>query len=718
MKMYMKLSSVLIAGLMLMQTAFILPVSGDDGESQKSSIPDEAASTYASYSKYMELYGNKAKIQDEIIVYAEDFKQVDSSKLRDAPDGADSNKVYYNSEEDTFSVPFSVSTEGLYNVAVGYYTTEGKASSIERNILINNEIPFNEFRNVTFPRIWTGDDILTDSNQNEYRSTASEAVYLNEVTVSNDTIAPYSVYLQNGENTITLVSIQEPMLISYIKFYNKADTLRYDEYIKQFETYRNNEVEEIKIEGEASAYKSESWLYAQNDRTSPITSPTDPVKIKLNTIGGNNWRQSGQWIKWNFEVKKNGLYKLSLREKQNYSEGSYSGRNIYIDDEIPFVEFQDVGFKYQNNWNLKTIGGNEPYLIYLKAGVHTITLENTVGDMGEVVDLLDQSLTQLNEIYTQIVMLIGTDPDVNRDYKIDKSLPQTVTVFEKNIELLSNAMDALYKVTGSKGEGYGTIERLVIQLNGFLNKMSSVPSCLDTFRTNISALSSFLLTAKEQPLLLDYILFSPSNQETPAGEASFLSCAAYQIKVFFMSFFTDYNQVVGTSKNVTSKSINLWLGSSGRDQATAIKGLINNYFTPTYGINVSVKLVDMSILLPAVATGNGPDVAIGQDRTMPLNYAFRGALTNLAEFEDCDDVLSRFCDEASVSFRYEDKLYALPETFTFSMLFYRTDILEKLNIDIPETWDDLYEILPLLNNSNLQVGFPSISTTDITWSFS
>lgn len=44
---------------------------------------------------------------------------------------------------------------------------------------------------------------------------------------------------------------------------------------------------------------------------------------------------------------------------------------------------------------------------------------------------------------------------------------------------------------------------------------------------------------------------------------------------------------------------------TGRDQAEALKNLIDNSFTPKRGISVNLKLVDINSLIPAVATGNG-----------------------------------------------------------------------------------------------------------------
>ena len=39
-------------------------------------------------------------------------------------------------------------------------------------------------------------------------------------------------------------------------------------------------------------------------------------------------------------------------------------------------------------------------------------------------------------------------------------------------------------------------------------------------------------------------------------------------------------------------------------------------------------------------------------------------------------------------------------------MFYRTDIFEELGIEPPETWEDLYRIIPVLQRNNMEIGLP------------
>ena len=48
--------------------------------------------------------------------------------------------------------------------------------------------------------------------------------------------------------------------------------------------------------------------------------------------------------------------------------------------------------------------------------------------------------------------------------------------------------------------------------------------------------------------------------------------------------------------------------------------------------------------------------------------------------------------------------YALPETQSFPMLFVRIDILASLGIEIPKTWNDIYQAQTVLEGNNMEIG--------------
>ncbi|MGN1098027.1 MAG: ABC transporter substrate-binding protein, partial [Clostridia bacterium] len=157
-------------------------------------------------------------------------------------------------------------------------------------------------------------------------------------------------------------------------------------------------------------------------------------------------------------------------------------------------------------------------------------------------------------------------------------------------------------------------------------------------------------------------------------------------------------------------SVKVWLSGAGRDQAQVIKDLINESFTPETGIKIDLELVQGS-LIEATLAGTGPDVALLVAEDQPVNFALRGALQDLSVFDTYSEVEKRFYPSAVEPFRFNGGVYAIPDTQVFDMLFYRTDVFERLGIKAPDTWDEFYEILPVIQRNNLQITTQDLFST-------
>ena len=152
--------------------------------------------------------------------------------------------------------------------------------------------------------------------------------------------------------------------------------------------------------------------------------------------------------------------------------------------------------------------------------------------------------------------------------------------------------------------------------------------------------------------------------------------------------------------------------SSGRDQAQLLKKMIDDLFVPQEGIGVNLSLVTNSAtLIQATLAGKGPDAALFVSKDTPVNLAMRNALVELDQFEDFEEVTSQFMASAMIPYQYNGKYYALPETQSYDMLFYRTDVFEELGLEPPETWQDFYEMIPILQQNNMLIGIPESQRT-------
>ena len=150
---------------------------------------------------------------------------------------------------------------------------------------------------------------------------------------------------------------------------------------------------------------------------------------------------------------------------------------------------------------------------------------------------------------------------------------------------------------------------------------------------------------------------------------------------------------------------------SGRDQADVLKKLIDDEFSLQYQANVNLQVVQATVLLPAVVAGKGPDIALNNAIGEPMNYALRNAVVDVSQFAGWDEVAARFNESALLPARFEGKVYGVPETETFYMLFYRSDILTDLGLEVPKTWQDVTDMLPVLKRNGMDFGlFPNLST--------
>ena len=654
-----------------------------------------AAGSYASYT------GTEPSLSDDILLI---------------PDGC--------------SITWQVQIEkpGLYQIALEYAAAEGKGLTLERSIAIDGVVPFASANSLELCRIFTNEREFRN-DVDEYRPTQIETEVFSRRWLTGNGIesdTTFWFWFDEGVHELTLGYVAEPMQLKGLTLGQREAAISYEEYLQKNPAVTVGDLQPIRIQGEDAVLKSDASLFPQGDRSSPANDPIDVHHVKLNVIGSESWSDPKQWLAWEFEVPETGWYQLAIRLRQNFASGSVANRALYIDGALPYAECADLSVSYNRNWMIYTPGnGDEGYYFYLEAGTHTITLYNTIGSLAQVLERTNRQVGKLNDVYRQIMMITGTNPDTIRDYHIDDLLPECMVELENAIGELREICQQIESLTSGKGAGYASVQKLLIQVEGFVDKPGTIPARLDTFRSNLSDVSSWVLDSIDQPLTIDWMEFSAVDAKLPAADANFFQKLWFNIRTFFLSFTKDYNTVNSGTVETTKEEITIWLGATagatsganviggGRDQANALKNLIDNYFTPQTGISVNVRLVDMGSLLPAVASGEGPDLAIGQDRAMPMNYAYRGALADLSQFEDLDTILTRFFPESYTAFRSGDSVYALPETFDFSLMFYRTDVLEELGVEVPTTWNELYKIIPKLSNNNMTLGLPLLAEDNI-----
>lgn len=612
-------------------------------------------------------------------------------------------------EEESISYTFVCQEAGLYQLGVAYYPVEARGLNIEFSVTLDGVLPFSEAQYNTLYRIWVDDTApgeKVDAAGNHIIPGQHEEPTWQNVWVADHTGAyadAYAFYLTEGEHTLTMTARREVLAVAEVWFENPEAAPAYEAVKADYDAqgYAAAQAEIITIEAEQAARKSDSVLYGRTDRSSPLTTPYSSRYTMLNTIGGGSWGVQGQWIEWDFVVPADGLYRLAFRGRQDLLSGSFTTRKVYIDGELPFAELADVRVNYDQDWQNIVM----PYDVYLTAGEHTLRMEATIGGLTELVTLADEAVYQLNAAYRRIVMMTGTTPDTYRDYALEVNIPEVFVIFEEQAEVLRRCDELLLEMTGERGSMNGILQTLSLQLEEFCEKPEQVQKRLSTFKDNVGSLGSWLVQIKQLPLEIDKIYVMPADYDTddlPRAEAGFLRQMQHEVALFYSSFVVDYSVIGTLETDKDTPTIEVWV-SAGRDQANMIKQLIDNDFTPNTGIAVNLKLVQGQ-LMNATAAGAGPDVVLQLGNSEPVNYAVRGAAYDLTQFADYEEVAARFRQSAMTPYELEGGVYALPETQTFSVMFYRTDVLDELGLTAPTTWEEMFHVVGRLQRKNMTVG--------------
>ncbi|HAR69708.1 MAG TPA: ABC transporter substrate-binding protein [Eubacterium sp.] len=672
---------------------------------------------------------------ENCVRYDEDDKETEPVIYKDY-EGMSGDSLY-TSENSLIEFEVDVKEEGFYNISLEYFPIKGKNSAIERSVFIDGELPYSELSMVTFYRIWeydadsykaaNGSKAYTwekDNQGNDCKPSMKEnPEWISEYMYDSDgyITSPLSVYMTKGKHTITLLSMREPMVIHSITLSNAADKPSYAQVKSGNDAAgaKNTSGKLITIEGENPTRTSSQMLYPIQDQSSPSVSPSSPKMLLNNTIGGNSWRLVGQWIEWDFDVEESGYYNISLYDSQNFVRGIYVSRKITIDGEVPFKELEAYGFKYDQSWREDVLqdAGGTPYSFYLEAGHHTIRMEVVLGDFSQIISEVEDCVKQLNSIYREVIRVTGVSPDTYRDYQIERTLPGLHDELVAVRAQLDNAITQLRALTGKKSDKETVLLTMRDQLDDLIKDGDYFVRVIGTFKINVRACGNWVTQVIDQPLAIDRINIYSPDIKPEYENTSFFSKAGYECSRLFYSFVIDYNQIGNVAEDGgDSPTITLWIGS-GRDQANVIKAMIDESFTNEYGVNVNVQLVDMSTLLRAELAGEGPDVAIQVANTSgiagavlntgndtPVNYGIRNAVLDLSRFSDLDEVLERFPDAAMTAFTFDGATYALPETITFPVMFYRKDILAELGLDIPETWADVKVAMTVLAKNQMEFG--------------
>ena len=641
---------------------------------------------------------------------------------------ADEAKTVTEEENNTFIFPVTVEKEGLYTLVFDYRYTDVVEGSDNADanknttysILIDGKLPYQEVYSLKLSRMWKNKEpIKQDANGddiNPKQVPISDPSYWRSYTIYDKKgfeTSPLQFYLTAGEHELSFKMNNNNVALRNVTFCGVKELDSYATFLQSHGGAAKYTGENIVMQGEAADVKSEMYLIAQNDITNPLTVPYSPAKIRLNTFGGANWKLTGETAQWSVKVPQAGLYKFSVRFRQNFYDGVSVHRRLLINGEVQYAEANSIAFPYDTEWQTYTLQNEkgEDMYIYLEQGDNTVALEVVLGESAAISALLQDTVLDMNEIYRDIIMITGSSPDDYRDYSIQKQIPDLVDrLFAVRTELvkLSNTVAECY---GKDSSLIAKIQNIIRQLDQVIEKPAEIVKSdrLGAFKSNISTIGSWISMFSEQPLEIDRIELYAENGEAPRATANLAESFKHTVDRFIASFTEDYSSM-GAVTGSDGTPLKVWI-QSGRDQANILKQMITSDFTPKSGIGVNLELVTGAII-EATLAGRGPDIALTRGVTDPVNFAMRGALVDLSKFEDFEEVEGYFVEKALVPFEYKGGTYGLAETMSYQMMFVRTDIMEELGFgeDVPATWDELLvDYYPVVSRNNMEIGIGNMN---------
>ncbi|MCI9219195.1 MAG: extracellular solute-binding protein [Lachnospiraceae bacterium] len=647
--------------------------------------------------------------------HGEDFRREKSSGILEGQLQTEEGGIYLQAEvsgepallgrgEDAGQWVFTVEESGDYYLSAGYMALEGNGQELEFSLLLDGSKVTDSA--VTLTRTWTDSgQFKHTASGDEIRPAQTECTLWTEEPFRLAKKERIQIHLEKGEHTLSVQGTSQSGLFRYLRLY-REEAPSYQEYLASCMAAGEAGSDlYIQIEGESPSMKSSSQLYAIYDRSSPYTVPYHPTCLRYNTIGGSNWSDSGQWIEWQVEIPEDGLYRLGLRYRQDENKGQSSQRRLEVDGKVPFREAGSLTFDYDVNWQSAFLGeSGEPYLFYLTEGTHSIRMEVVLGEMDQIIEQMQGTLQAVNALYREIIMITGTDPDTFRDYSLETAIPDLEEKLESILGELNTYVDYLESRYGKGCYSSRILTQMTTQITSFCEKPYTIAKRLSVFKTNIEALAEWVLEFEQQPLQIDYLYAAGERAGAPLAEGSFLTKIGHGIRSFLGSFGHSYNEVASEGEVKSDVTLTVWMGK-GRDQANVMKRLIDSYFTPRTGIGVNISLVE-GALVKATLAGQGPDVNIFTTRGEAMNLAFRGAVADLDSVEGFENLKRQYAESAFIPYEYKGKTYGVPETQEFYVMYVRTDIFDELELEIPDTWQDLMALLPVLQANSLSIGLP------------
>lgn len=623
------------------------------------------------------------------------------------------DSVLYLVNGDSVILNVKIPEDGLYNISFDYYILNDGIIPVEAAIKINDKYQFYESRRIAFPELWTtNNEFKKDRFGNEmipkpikifkWQNTyAMDASYIHN--------EPLKFYLHKGFNKIEILNIGDEFLLGNIYITSPKIDISYTEYISKINKSSNKYIDStlLEYEAELTYMKNSPSIYPVSEQDPSVT-PYETDKLLLNVMGGQSWAKGGQKLTWKIKVNKSGFYNIAFKYRQPDKVNIPVYRSIRIDGKVLFKELKKYPFNYTETWKNETLSDElgQAYMIWLDEGEHEISLSVNLEPVRPIIETIQSIMKEITDLTLEIQMLTGNSNDILRDWDIEEYIPDISARLNNWARVLRSQYEYARQLN-EDGLKPNEVRNLLIaakQLENLAKKPNEIPNKMTLLSQGSSSANQLLGDLQErlseQPLYIDkFYVYRGIN--LPSPKCSFLTKTVEGIKRFLLSFIPkDYY------KEDAEEVLEVWINRP-RQYVNLLQTMADEYFTPKTGIPVKLSIMpDEQKLILANASGVQPDVALGISYWIPYELAIRGAACDLTQFDDFKEYVDTFSAGAMLPLVLDGKIYGLPETQDFWVLFYRKDILENLGVPVPNTWDEVLQILPELQRFGMNFYVP------------
>lgn len=622
--------------------------------------------------------------------------------------GDDVDLIYMNEVDNLTTINLDITSSGIYQFAINQKDISSSILANAIGIKINGEYPYEEARIIELTTIWSlsSSDFTRDRYGNEilpnsFKYDDFHVHNLYDSTALNS--RPLQFYLEAGNNTIEIIHESGEFLLKSFVIESIEQIPSYEDYLLLHEDKEmgSDGVVTIGAESFTSKTNPSTRLTSIND---PSATSYDSQYRMLNAIEGYSFRSGNDTLTYHFEVEEAGFYYINIKYRQNFLMQMPVFREISVNGSVPFQELTMVDFQYTNDYENKVLGDDEPYKIYLKKGDNKLSLRVVLDPYRNAYEHIVTIMDEITALSLEIKKLTGNTVDNYRNWDLETYIPDITDKLDRWIDTLDMIYTGLntYSIYDEPGE-LTNISLAKNQLLKLREDVNDIPNKM-LMLADGDASTSQLLGTVAQILLengLDLEQFNVTNdiEDIPRPNANFFVRFFESVKRFFLSFkSSDY-----AVEEVGDDTIEIWVNYP-RQYIEIMQQMIDSGFTDTYGFNVKLSLMpDENKLILANAANRPPDIALGVNHWIPYEFAIRNASLDLRQFDGYEEVVSKFSPGVMIPYVFEDGVFGLPQTQNFWVTFYREDILSELgsfsdgdDIVIPETWDEVIEVLPEL----------------------